>query len=84
MATKTGNDKDSVKKKGFDFEKSLEKLRTIQEDLEIGNLTLEKSIEQFEKGTVLIKECRKALEEAEQRVKILSKDDGTTIPFDKD
>ena len=56
----------------IDFEKTLAKLESVIAKLETGELSLEESIRQFEQGTALLKDCNKVLNEAEQKVKILS------------
>lgn len=53
------------------FEKSLEELENIASELERGSLSLEKSIEIFEKGIKLSKECSEKLDKAEKRINIL-------------
>jgi exodeoxyribonuclease VII small subunit len=58
------------------FEEGLEQLEKIVEDLEDGELPLEKSLELFEKGVQLSEDCRKQLEEAESKVEILLKKEG--------
>lgn len=63
-----------TKKSAPDFEKSLESLQKIVETMEAGELPLEKSLEQFEHGVKLIRECQSALQQAEQKVQILLKD----------
>lgn len=68
-------------KSSFDFEKSLKEIESIQKKLEDGDLSLEESLRQFEKGSKLIKECRVALEKAEQRVQILTGEDGKLDSF---
>jgi exodeoxyribonuclease VII small subunit len=61
----------------IDFEKSMEELEKIVSDLESGTLTLDKSIEAFERGIELSKLCQKRLEAAEERVKkLLEKTNG--------
>lgn len=71
---------------GFDFEKSLAKLNELVEKMEQGDLSLEKSLQNFEEGVSLIRECQKALAAAEQKVKILTKDNGrdTLQPYQTD
>jgi exodeoxyribonuclease VII small subunit len=61
------------KRTDFDFETALEKLNGIVEAMEDGDLSLEESLKQFEEGIKLTRNCQKALEEAEQKVKILVK-----------
>ena len=57
--------------KKVDLEKAMGELEAIVEQLETGELTLEKSLQQFEKGVRLSRECQKALGEAEQKVQML-------------
>lgn len=56
------------------FEKSLEELETIVGKLENGDLPLEDSLELFEKGIKLSRECRDRLTSAERKIQILMKD----------
>jgi len=56
------------------FETSLCELEQIVEKLESGDLPLEESLELFEKGTKLSRECRARLTNAERRIEILVKD----------
>jgi len=58
-----------------DFETSLKKLEEIVKELEEGDLTLEKSLEHYEKGISLARFCNAKLEEAEKRIEMLQKDD---------
>jgi exodeoxyribonuclease VII small subunit len=55
------------------FEASLERLEKIVQELEKGDLALERAIELFEEGMQLSAGCRKKLDEAENRVEILLK-----------
>ena len=54
----------------------LEKLENIVDKLESGELSLEDSIQSFEKGIELSRHCRKKLEKAEGRVKKLLEKSG--------
>lgn len=54
------------------FEKSLADLEKIVAQLEKGELTLEESLKQFEKGVGLAGQCEKMLNDAEQKVETLS------------
>lgn len=58
-------------KKKFELEKAMGELETIVEQLEVGDLSLDKSLKEFEKGVRLSRECQKALTDAEQKVQIL-------------
>ncbi len=49
-------------------------LEDIVQQLEEGDIPLEKALQQFEKGVKLSRDCQKALDSAEQRVKVLLKD----------
>lgn len=59
----------------FNFEKSIERLEQIVEDLESGNLSLDDSIKVFKEGVELSKKCHKKLTEAETKVKQLIKNE---------
>ena len=59
------------KKKPIDVEKSMAELEKIVEQLETGELSLDKSLKQFERGVRLSRECQAALSEAEQKVQLL-------------
>lgn len=56
------------------FETSLVELEKIVTRLENGDLPLEVSLELFEKGIKLSRECRDRLTNAERRIEILMKD----------
>ncbi len=58
------------------FEDSLKKLEQLVETMENGDISLEESLKTFEKGIQLTRSCQKALKEAEQKVEILSKENG--------
>jgi exodeoxyribonuclease VII small subunit len=61
--------------KPVDLEKSLAELETIVEQLESGELPLEASLKEFERGVRLSRECQGALKDAEQRVQVLMGDE---------
>jgi exodeoxyribonuclease VII small subunit len=56
------------------FEQSLAELEDIVGKLENGDLPLEKSLELFEAGIKLSRECRERLTSAERRIEILLRD----------
>lgn len=69
---------DKSKESNLDFEKSLEKLEKIVDELENGDLSLEKSIKTFEEGIKITKHCQSLLNKAELKIqKLLEKDDGS-------
>ncbi|MBR4173074.1 MAG: exodeoxyribonuclease VII small subunit [Clostridia bacterium] len=53
------------------FEKSIKELEEIVAKLEAGDTSLSESLELFEKGIKLAKECNKMLDEAEKKVSVL-------------
>ncbi len=55
------------------FEASLAELEGIVEQLEAGDLPLERSLELFEQGVKLSRECQKRLDTAERKVEVLMK-----------
>lgn len=59
------------------FEEALNKLETIVQQLEKGDLTLEDSVRLFEQGVQLSTACRQELDSAEGRVqKLITQRDG--------
>ena len=62
---------DMTAKKIINLEKSLADLEALVEELESGDLPLEKAMKKFEEGIKLTRGCQAALKEAEQRVEIL-------------
>ncbi len=63
--------------KSQNFESSLAALEKIVRELERGELPLEKSLELFERGVKLSRECQERLQEAERRIEVLlQRDDG--------
>ena len=67
----------SKEDKQIDFEASLKELETIVSKLEDENISLEDSVQSFEEGVNLVKECQKQLQKAELKIKMLL-DDGTS------
>ena len=63
----------------FHFEHAIKELEDIVHKLEEGELTLEESLDLFQKGVVLSKSCSKMLDEAEQKVSVLIKEKDGTI-----
>ena len=68
------------------FEASLDELEQIVRQLEAGDLPLDRSLELFEQGVRLSRECQKRLDEAERKVEILLRgNDGAykATPFEE-
>ena len=61
----------SKKAKTPDFEQALGELEAVVERLEHGELPLEESLKQFERGIELARSCQASLKVAEQKVEIL-------------
>lgn len=53
------------------FEETLQALESIVGQLEMGNLTLDEALNEFEKGIKLAKQGQAQLQNAEQRIQIL-------------
>ena len=69
------------------FEAQLATLERIVKELENGDLPLEQSLDLFEQGVKLSRECQERLNEAERRIEVLLRGgDGSTIavPFESD
>lgn len=62
------------------FETSLDELEKVVKDLEAGDLPLDRSLDLFARGMKLSEGCRRQLEDAETRVEILTRKDGTWQP----
>ena len=59
-----------------DFEASLAELETLVEQLERGDLSLERSLRDFERGVQLARGCQQALKNAELKVQQLVEANG--------
>ncbi len=60
------------KSKADTFESQLSQLESIIETMEKGELPLDEALTFFEKGVGLTRQCQKLLDEAQQKVKVLS------------
>ncbi len=65
MAKKKNTDTDQQE---LDFESAIKELTDIVEKIELGEIPLQDSLEQYEKGMCLIKHCRSILQMAERRI----------------
>lgn len=54
-----------------DFESALKELEALVEKMERGDIRLEESLQYFERGIQLTRQCQQALQAAEQKVQIL-------------
>ena len=65
-------------KKKLTFEEALKQLETIAEQIERGTIGLEESIDKYEEGMALVKQCRDILSKAELKIQQLQqRTDGT-------
>ncbi|MDF2939517.1 MAG: exodeoxyribonuclease small subunit [Gammaproteobacteria bacterium] len=60
------------KKSSMDFEASLATLESTIHKMENQELTLEEALRCFEDGVNLVQACQKALEEAEQKIQVIT------------
>lgn len=66
------------------FEQALERLETIVQEMESGELSLETMMARFEEGQRLVKACGETLGQVEKRIEILVKEGEKVVarPFD--
>jgi exodeoxyribonuclease VII small subunit len=64
--------KDDISK--LNFEDSIKQLKDIVERIEQGQIPLQDSLEEYEKGMTLINHCRGILQKAEKRIEKITKD----------
>jgi len=57
------------------FEQAIKQLTEIVGKIELGEIPLQQSLEQYEKGMELIKHCRNILKKAEERIEKITKED---------
>ena len=62
------------------FEECLQRLEKIVDELEKGEVPLERALQLFEEGVDLTRSCRKELDEAEGKVEVLLKRNGKLQP----
>lgn len=72
-----------MEKQEITFESAMARLEEIVRMLEGGSAPLDKSLTMFEEGVALVKFCNSQLDQAEQKVKILTASpDGTLVEND--
>jgi exodeoxyribonuclease VII small subunit len=64
------------------FEETLAELETLVTRMEDGQMSLEDALGAFETGIKLTRDCQQALQQAELKVQILTRGDGTPDAFD--
>ena len=70
--------KDEIAK--LTFEQAIGQLKEIVTRIEQGQIALQDSLDQYEKGMALIKHCRDILQKAEKRIEKISKEEPTEPP----
>ena len=65
-----------ITKQEINFEETIKELELIANELEKGELPLDKSVAKFEEGMKLSKACVEMLEEAERKISILLQENG--------
>lgn len=76
--SKTKQQPKELTQQAFNFETALAELNQIVDQIEHGNLTLEESLKNFERGIALTRNCQSALQAAEQKVQMLVQQNGQT------
>ena len=71
------NTESIMQDKDMNFEKAMERLEKITQELSREGITLEESLALYEEGVSLARVCNKKLDETERKIKILQvSDDG--------
>ncbi len=76
---------DKSKAGNIPFEEALAELEQLVEEMERGDLSLQESLQSFERGIALTRHCQESLQAAEQKVTMLSNPtaDAETEPFEQ-
>ncbi len=77
-------DKSDRDDKKLDFETGLKRLQEVVEKLERQDIPLEEAVNLFEEGMELSRKCARILEVAEERVKVLMRDQETGKVIERD
>lgn len=64
------------KAESLTFEQSMQELETLVSKMERGDLPLEDALQSFERGIVLARQSQQKLKDAEQKVQILTTENG--------
>jgi exodeoxyribonuclease VII small subunit len=67
--------KKKIDVENMSFEEAIKELTNIVGKIEEGQIPLQDSLEQYEKGMALIKQCRKILQKAEERIEKITKEE---------
>ncbi len=72
-----------MEKKKTSFEEALMRLDEIVSEMDSGKAELDKLLSLFEEGTALVKQCKKELDSAERKVKLVTEVGETDFPIEK-
>ena len=64
---------ENISQEPLSFEQAMAQLESLVSEVEQGKIPLEQSIEKYAQGMKLIQHCRNVLEQAEQRIETISK-----------
>jgi len=70
------------KEDDFSFEEGLEKLESIVEEMESGELKLDELVKRYEAGSKLLAQCDKRIAEAEAKIEILQNENAEDPEFE--
>lgn len=84
MATKKKSKKSIPNNSNFNFESAIGELEKLVEKMEQGELSLEESLVDFERGVVLTRQCQESLKSAEQKVQMLLEQNDQQVLTDFD
>jgi exodeoxyribonuclease VII small subunit len=77
------NNKESANAESVNFEDAMAELEKLVAQMEEGDLSLDESLQAFERGVMLTRQCQQALSQAELRVQALT-DTDTLVDLDPD
>lgn len=72
-----------MEKKKPSFEEALARLDEIVSEMDSGKAELDKLLSLFEEGTALVRQCRKELDTAERKIKLVTEDGEIDFPAEK-
>lgn len=72
-----------MEKKKTSFEEALMRLDEIVSEMDSGKAELDKLLSLFEEGTALVQQCKKELDSAERKVKLVTEVGETNFPIEK-
>ena len=75
--------KESANAESVNFEDAMAELEKLVAQMEEGALSLDESLQAFERGVMLTRQCQQALSQAELRVQALT-DTDTLVDLDPD